>query len=114
MLILSRVCAEFRDRHGTVIYRVTPETRLTFREAPEAIREDPLFELLIREGSLEASMTPVQQKQLENAPLEGADAAGRKPAASSSRASGRKSRAKDEPAAEIKPDEEKPEQEPES
>lgn len=114
MLILSRVCAEFRDRSGAVIYRVTPETRLTFREAPEAIRQDPLFELLIREGSLEASMTPVQQKQLENSPLEGVDAAGRKPAASSSRASGRKSRAKDEPAAEIKPDEEKPEQEPES
>ncbi len=114
MLILSRVCAEFRDRSGTVIYRVTPENRLTFREAPEAIRQDPLFELLIREGSLEASMTPVQQKQLENSPLEGTDAAGRKPAASSSRASGRKSKAKDEPAAEIKPDEEKPEQEPES
>ena len=113
MLILSRVCAEFRDRSGTVIYRVTPETRLTFREAPEAIRQDPLFELLIREGSLEASMTPVQQKQLENAPLEGADAAGRKPAAASSRA-GRKTKAKEEPAAEIKPDEEKPEQEPES
>ena len=113
MLILSRVCAEFRDRTGAVIHRVTPETRLTFREAPEAIREDPLFELLIREGSLEASMTPVQQKQLENAPLEGADAAGRKPAAASSRA-GRKTKAKEEPAAEIKPDEEKTEQEPES
>ena len=41
MLILSRVCAEFRDRSGAVIHRVTPETRLTFREAPEAIREDP-------------------------------------------------------------------------
>ena len=113
MLILSRVCAEFRDRSGAVIYRVTPETRLTFREAPEAIRQDPLFELLIREGSLEASMTPVQQKQLENSPLEGADAAGRKPAAASSRA-GRKTKAKEEPSSEIKPDEEKPEQEPES
>ena len=115
MLILSRVCAEFRDRSGTVIYRVTPETRLTFREAPEAIREDPLFELLIREGSLEAAVTPVRQKQLESAPLEGADAAGRKkPAALSSRSSGRKTKAKDEPADDIKPDEEKPEQEPES
>ena len=44
MLILSRVCAEFRDRSGAVIHRVTPETRLTFREAPEAIREDRFLE----------------------------------------------------------------------
>ena len=81
MLILSRVCAEFRDRSGVVIYRITPETRLTFREAPESIREDPLFELLVREGALEAAVTPVKQKQLEANPLEGADAAGRKKAA---------------------------------
>ena len=81
MLILSRVCAEFRDRSGAVIYRITPETRLTFREAPESIREDPLFELLVREGALEAAVTPVKQKQLEANPLEGADAAGRKKAA---------------------------------
>ena len=47
MLILSRVCAEFRDRSGAVIHRVTPETRLTFREAPEAIREDPLFQKVV-------------------------------------------------------------------
>ena len=109
MLILSRVCAEFRDRFGTVIYRVTPDTRLTFREAPEAIREDPLFELLIREGSLEAAITPVKQKQLENVPLEGTDAAGRKPAAVSSRNSGRKVRAKEAPEADAKPAEEVPE-----
>ena len=78
MLILSRVCAEFRDRTGAVLYRVTPETRLTFREAPEAIREDPLFQMLIREGSLEAAVTPERQKQLEAEPLRGTDASGRK------------------------------------
>ena len=78
MLILSRVCAEFRDRTGAVIYRVTPETRLTFREAPEAIREDPLFQMLIRDGSLEAAVTPERQKQLEAEPLRGTDASGRK------------------------------------
>ena len=78
MLILSRVCAEFRDRTGAVIHRVTPETRLSFREAPDAIREDPLFRMLVEEGSLEASVTPVQKKQLEADPQEGADAAGRK------------------------------------
>ena len=83
MLILSRVCAEFRDHTGAVIHRVTPETRLTFREAPEAIREDPLFEMLINEGALEAAVNPVRQKALEADPLSGADAAGRQTSVSS-------------------------------
>ena len=78
MLILSRVCAEFRDHTGAIIHRVTPETRLTFREAPEAIREDPLFQMLVSEGSLEAAVTSVQRKKLEAEPLEGTDATGRK------------------------------------
>ncbi len=77
MLILSRVCAEFRDRTGAVIYRVTPATRLSFREAPDAIREDPLFQMLVDEGALEASVTPIRQKQLEADPLRETDAAGR-------------------------------------
>ena len=78
MLILSRVCAEFHDRTGARIFSITPQTRLTFQEAPEAIREDPLFRMLVDEGSLEASVTPAQKKQLEADPGEGADAAGRK------------------------------------
>ena len=78
MLILSRVCAEFHDHTGAVIHRVTPETRLTFREAPEAIREDPLFQMLVSEGALEAAVTPLRKKKLEADPLEGMDAAGRK------------------------------------
>ena len=84
MLIFSRVCAEFRDHTGTVIHRVTPETRLTFREAPEAIREDPLFQMLLNDGSLEAAVTSVQRKKLEAEPLEGTDATGRKVPASAS------------------------------
>jgi len=78
MLILSRVCAEFRDHTGAVVYRVTPETRLTFREAPDSIREDPLFQMLLDEGALEAAVTSVQKKKLEADPLAGTDAAGRK------------------------------------
>ena len=81
MLILSRVCAEFRDRTSAVIHRVTPETRLTFREAPEAIREDPLFRMLVSEGALEAVVSPDRKKILESDPLTDTDAAGRRPAA---------------------------------
>ena len=68
MMILSRVCAEFRDRTGAVIHRVTPADRLTFREAPEAIREDPLFRMLLEEGALEAAITPARMKKLEDDP----------------------------------------------
>lgn len=78
MLILSRVCAEFHDRNGNLIHRVTPETRLTFQEAPEAIRQDPLFQLLVDDGSLEAAVTPVQKRKLEAEPLRGTDASGRR------------------------------------
>ena len=78
MLILSRVCAEFRDRNGAVIHRVTPADRLTFREAPEAIREDPLFRMLLEEGALEAGVTAVEKRKLEADPAGETDAAGRK------------------------------------
>lgn len=78
MLILSRVCAEFRDHTGAVVHRVTPESRLTFREAPDSIREDPLFRMLVNEGALEAVFTADQKKILEADPLKDTDAAGRK------------------------------------
>ena len=88
MLILSRVCAEFRDRNGTIIHRVTPETRLTFQEAPEAIREDPLFRMLLDDRSIEVSDNGPRKKQLENDPMSetkpanpSGTAAARKPAA---------------------------------
>lgn len=77
MLVLSRVCAEFRDHTGAVVHRVTPETRLTFQEAPESIKEDPLFRMLINDGSLEATESAAKRKQLEADPLEGTGADGR-------------------------------------
>jgi len=78
MLILSRVCADFHNKKGERIHRVTPANRLAFHEAPESIREDPLFQMLVNEGSLEAAVTPARKQQLEADPLEGADGAGRK------------------------------------
>lgn len=90
MLILSRVCAEFRDHTGAVVHRVTPESRLSFREAPDSIREDPLFRMLVEEGALEASITPVRQKELEADPLGDADAAGRTGPAGRPKAAGRR------------------------
>ena len=78
MLIMSRVCAEFHDRRGNIIYTIGPETMMTFQEAPEAIQEDPLFQLLVEDGSLEASLTPAQRRTLEQNPMAGATPDGRK------------------------------------
>ena len=77
MLILSRVCAEFRDHTGAVVYRVTPESRLTFREAPDSIREDLLFRMLINDGSMEAAVPEERRKLLEQNPAAGHDASGK-------------------------------------
>ena len=69
MLILSRVCAEFHDRQGLKLFSVTPDTRMTFLEAPESIKEDPLFRMLVSDGSLEVSTGAVRRKMLENDPM---------------------------------------------
>ncbi len=78
MLILSRVCAEFRDRAGNTVFNIRPQDLLSFLEAPEAIREDPLFALLQEDGSLEAVRSVDRQKQLEAEPEAGINAEGRK------------------------------------
>ena len=77
MLILSRVCAEFHDAKGVPLFSVTPSTRNIFTEAPEAIREDPLFRMLISDGSLEAAVPEERKRLLENEPMTGVAADGR-------------------------------------
>ena len=69
MLLLSRVCAQFHDASGAVLFTVTPETRLTFQEAPEAIRQDPLFTLLRNDRSIEVSDDGPRKKALEQDPV---------------------------------------------
>ena len=71
MLIMSRVCVEFHNRRGVKIFSVTPQTRMCMIEAPEAIQEDPIFQMLVDDGSLEASLTPARKKKLEQDPEDG-------------------------------------------
>ncbi len=78
MLILSRVCAEFRNRLGETVLSVTPRDLLTFIEAPEEIQEDPLFTLMLRDGSLEAVRSVDQRRMLESDPDSGTSPEGRK------------------------------------
>ena len=68
MLILSRVCAEFHDKSGAVLFAIRPADRMSFIEAPESIRQDPLFEMLLSDGSLETPTSKADQKKLENDP----------------------------------------------
>ena len=100
MMILSRVCAQFRDARGNVIFTVDPSNWLTFVEAPEAIQEDPLFQMLVEDGSLDASITPAKRKTLENDPTAGTDASGKKVA----KPAAKKSSSMAEPAEPAKPE----------
>ena len=79
MLICSRVCAEFHDRNGVVIFRVDSGNRLKLVEAPDAIKQDPIYQLLLDEGSMEAVVSIGQRKRLENEPNAGADPSGKRP-----------------------------------
>ena len=80
MLILSRVCAEFRNRAGETVFTIPPHRLLSFLEAPEEIREDPLFSLMLRDGSLEAVRSVEQKRALEADPA-GAAREAKKPRA---------------------------------
>ncbi len=98
MKILSRVCAEFKDKKGNVIYRIGPENRRIYLEnVPEAIKQDLLFGALVAEGSIDVIETAAEKKAAEQDPTAGALADGRKA-----------SKVKDEKKVDEKPAETKP------
>ena len=79
MLIISRVCAEFHHpKTGEKIFAVTPADRLSFLNAPDSIKLDPLYELLRAEGSLEAVVSADQKMRLEGNPMAGFDPSGKR------------------------------------
>ncbi len=76
MLIVSHVCAEFRSAGGAA-FTITPSMIHGFIEAPEFIREDPLFQLLLQDGSVESSVSETRKRVLENDPDDGLDGSGK-------------------------------------
>lgn len=78
MTIISRVSAELKSRDGTRTLRITPTDLMAIKDAPEFFMEDPLYDLLVSEGSLEAVRTVEQKKRLESDPVSGHDASGRR------------------------------------
>ena len=77
MLILSRVCADFYDRRNTLLFRISPQDLGLFVDAPESIREDLLFRMLVDDGSIKFPEDAKSNRALENDPYAGATAEGK-------------------------------------
>lgn len=77
MLIIPYVCAEFRDRNGNRIHRITPEMRGCLTEVPDAVRQDRLFDMLVEDGSIKVPQNESQKKVLEQDPMAGVKADGK-------------------------------------
>ena len=78
MTILSHVCVDFYDKQRNLLFSVTPSLINCVLTAPEEIQEDPIFDLLLADHSLEAVRSVTQKKQLENDPTDGVTAEGKK------------------------------------
>jgi len=77
MLILSRVCADFYDTHRKLLFRITRNDLGLFVDAPESIKQDPLFQMLVNDGSIKFPEDAKTNKALENDPMAGATAEGK-------------------------------------
>ena len=77
MLILARVCAVFYDRKRNLIHRITQRDLGVFRDVPESIQQDPLFQMLVDDGSIKYPADAAKDRALEQDPYAGADATGK-------------------------------------
>ena len=68
MLIVPFVCAEFHDRSGQAIYSIRPNQLMTIVTVPDAIRQDPLYDLLVADQSIRVPENGEELKRLENDP----------------------------------------------
>ena len=75
--MLSRVCADFYDKKDNLILKITPRQLGLYFDAPDAIQEDPLYQMLLDDGSILLSDNSKKQKALENDPYAGATAEGK-------------------------------------
>ena len=77
MLILARVCADFYDKNRNLLHRITPRDLNLFREVPESIQQDPLFQMLVDDGSIKFPADATKDKALEQDPFAGTTPDGR-------------------------------------
>ena len=73
-LMICYVSAEFRGPEWRK-FKVTPDKRGVFIEAPEWIKDTLLFKMLLKDGSIKVGVGAEEKKKLENDPMEkiGAD-----------------------------------------
>ena len=101
MLLIAHVAAEFRDRNGNTLYTIRGSQRNTFLAVPDTIRQDPLFDLLLQDGSIEIPETALKTAALENDPTEGITPDGKKakvPVTETKSSKSKKSKSKSDPA----------------
>ena len=68
MFVVPYVCAEFHDKHGIIIGRIVSADLQKYTELPDSIRQDPLFDMLVRDKSISIPTNREELKQLENDP----------------------------------------------
>lgn len=78
MTILSHVSVDFTDKHHNILFSVPPRLIDCVLTAPDEIQQDPIFDLLLADGSLEAVRSVARKKALENDPAAEVNAEGRK------------------------------------
>lgn len=77
LTVISRVCAEFYNGGEEPIFAVKPNDIGRILEAPDEIKNDLLFNMLLKDGSIEAVVSLAQKKALENDPMNGTTADGK-------------------------------------
>ena len=81
MTILSHVSVDFTYKHHNILFSVPPHLIDCVLTAPDEIQQDPIFDLLLADGSLEAVRSVARKKALENDPANEVTAEGKKPKA---------------------------------
>ena len=68
MLVVPFVCAEFHTKTGEVIHTIRAHELRNITEVPDAIVQDPLYALMVKDGTLRAPENKLDLKALENDP----------------------------------------------
>jgi hypothetical protein len=75
---MPRVCADFYDTNRNLLFRITRDDLGKYVKAPEAIEQDPLYRMLLDDGSIKLAPVNTRDKRdLENDPYAGATAEGK-------------------------------------
>ena len=68
MRIIPYVCAEFHDRNRMLLCRIRPSDLRVLRDIPDAVKQDPLFDLLVGDGSIKVIYTSAEERAAEANP----------------------------------------------